>query len=130
MNMWTIIIGVALTGTICGIIYLFTRFQQFGIVRRISGERKIIRGLLAFIPVLLILCCFMIDGVNLSGHTHGGQMFPINILGELTGANDNTYGYEKRKNTEFIVTSGISCWAIKFKTGTRSEYVVLNISEK
>ncbi|WP_168171734.1 metallophosphoesterase [Oribacterium sp. C9] len=72
------------------------------------------------------------SGVDLvlSGHTHGGQMFPINILGELTGANDSTYGYEKRKNTEFIVTSGISCWAIKFKTGTRSEYVVLNISEK
>ena len=30
----------------------------------------------------------------LSGHTHGGQLFPITYLGELMGANDNTYGYE------------------------------------
>ena len=43
------------------------------------------------------------------------------------GANDRTYGWEKRGTTEFIVTSGISDWAIGFKTGTKSEYVVLNL---
>ena len=36
----------------------------------------------------------------------------------LTGlGDDRVYGYEKRDNTNFIVTSGISDWAIKFKTG-------------
>ena len=64
----------------------------------------------------------------LSGHTHGGQMLPINKVGEWLGTNDRTYGYEKRDGTEFIVTSGISDWALKFKTGTKSEYVVINIS--
>ena len=64
----------------------------------------------------------------LSGHTHGGQLIPITRVGELIGANDNTYGYERINNTDYIITSGISDWAIKFKTGTRSEYVVLNIS--
>lgn len=66
----------------------------------------------------------------LSGHTHGGQLIPITYVGEWIGANDNTYGYEQRDDTDFIVTSGISDWAIKFKTGCRSEYVVINIDTK
>jgi len=63
----------------------------------------------------------------LSGHTHGGQLIPINRIGELIGANDRTYGHEKRENTDFIVTSGISAWEIPFKTGCRSEYVIIDL---
>ena len=66
----------------------------------------------------------------LSGHTHGGQLFPLRPIEELTNMtpDDRIYGYEKRGNTNFIVTSGISDWAIKFKTGCRSEYLMLEIS--
>lgn len=69
------------------------------------------------------------SGVDLvlSGHTHGGQLLPINYAGEWLGVNDKTYGLEQRENTYFIVTSGISGWAIQFKTGCRSEYVVVDI---
>ena len=66
----------------------------------------------------------------LSGHTHGGQLFPFNSVGKWIGANENIYGYERRKNTDFIVTSGISDWAIKFKTGTKSEYVLIQLSKQ
>lgn len=52
----------------------------------------------------------------------------VNHVGELTGENAKCYGYEKRGNTNFIVTSGISDWAFKFKTGCKSEYVVINVS--
>ena len=65
----------------------------------------------------------------LSGHTHGGQLFPFNQVGKWIGANDLVYGHERRKKTDFIVTSGISAWAIKFKTGTKSEYVIINIKK-
>jgi len=65
----------------------------------------------------------------LSGHTHGGQLIPLGKIGLLTGANDQTYGLEKRNNTNFIVSSGISNWALKFKTGTFSEYVIINIKK-
>lgn len=61
----------------------------------------------------------------LSGHTHGGQLFPVNYMGQLTGIDDKTYGLELRETTNFVVTSGISDWAIKFKTGCKSEYVVI-----
>lgn len=69
------------------------------------------------------------SGVDLvvSGHTHGGQLFPINEMGVWIGANDKTYGYEKRGNTNFIVSSGISDWALDFKTGCKSEIVVINV---
>ncbi|NLT07884.1 MAG: metallophosphoesterase [Ruminococcus sp.] len=66
----------------------------------------------------------------LSGHTHGGHIWPAGQIGLLIGANDRIYGMEKRNDTTFIVTSGISGWAIPFKTGTKSEYVVIDIEQK
>ncbi len=66
----------------------------------------------------------------LSGHTHGGQLWPLTKVGEWIKANDKTYGYEKYQNTNFIVTSGLSSWAIKFKTGTKSEFVIVNVERK
>ncbi|MBO6158055.1 MAG: metallophosphoesterase [Firmicutes bacterium] len=64
----------------------------------------------------------------LSGHTHGGHIFPVGQIGIWMGANDKTYGYEMRGQTGFIVTSGISGWAVPIKTGTFSEYVVIDIT--
>lgn len=68
----------------------------------------------------------------LSGHTHGGQFIPLTILGKIGGfaGNDRTYGWEKRRDTDYIVSSGISDWTIKFKTGCKSEYVVIDVEEK
>ena len=63
----------------------------------------------------------------LSGHTHGGQMFPGAFFSNLTGANDSVCGLSKRKETSFIVTSGISDWAFNFKTGTSSEFCVIDV---
>lgn len=71
------------------------------------------------------------SGVNLvlSGHTHGGQMFPIRKIPLLFGLNDAVYGQKKINNTDFIVTSGISSWELPFKTGTVSEYNVIDINK-
>lgn len=74
-----------------------------------------------------------IEGADLvlSGHTHGGHIFPAGPIGKFLGANDWVYGTKHMENTDFIVTSGISGWAIPFKTGTISEYVVIDlISDK
>lgn len=66
----------------------------------------------------------------LSGHTHGGQLFPLMTIENHTSLapDERVYGYEKRENTNFIVTSGISDWAIKFKTGCKSEYLLIDIT--
>lgn len=63
----------------------------------------------------------------LSGHTHGGHIFPAGLIGLATGANDRTYGTETRGGTTFLVSSGISGWAIPFKTGAISEFVVIDV---
>lgn len=69
------------------------------------------------------------SGVDLvlSGHTHGGQLIPLDLLNPLLSENDRVYGTETRGSSNFIVSSGISDWAIRFKTGCRSEYVVIDI---
>ena len=71
------------------------------------------------------------SGVDLvlSGHTHGGHLFPLALVGLLSGANDREYGIEERGKTTFIVTSGISGWAIPFKTGCFSEFVIIDIAQ-
>lgn len=68
-------------------------------------------------------------GVDLvfCGHTHAGQMIPITYVGEWFGMNDSTYGIERRKDTTFVTTSGISDWEFMFKTGCKSEIVVMDI---
>ncbi len=68
----------------------------------------------------------------LSGHTHGGQMLLMKLFQEITGmgGNDQIYGLEDLDGSDFLVTSGISDWAIKFKTGCRSEYVIIDIQGK
>ena len=65
-----------------------------------------------------------------SGHTHGGQMFPWTALSKVVKADDFVYGHERRGETDFVVTSGISDWEILFKTGTKSEYVMITVEGK
>ena len=63
-----------------------------------------------------------------SGHTHGGHIWPAGYIGLLIRANDAFYGAEEYNGTGFIVTSGISGWAIPFKTGAKSEYVIMEVN--
>lgn len=64
----------------------------------------------------------------LSGHTHGGQIFPIDILQELIPFNDAVYGYyEIDTDSAAIVTSGFAGWAFPIKTAAPAEYVIIDI---
>ena len=63
----------------------------------------------------------------ISGHTHGGQFFSLRPLVKLLGKNDSLYGQQKRGSTDFIVSSGIADWTLKFRTGCISEYFVIDI---
>lgn len=64
--------------------------------------------------------------LQLSGHTHRGQVWPLNWVTHAMYECD--YGQWKRGNTNYYVSSGIGLWGGKFRIGTSSEYVVIHIS--
>ena len=64
----------------------------------------------------------------LSGHTHGGQIFPLAYMNRLVSKNEMVYGIKETGRTTCIVSSGISEWGFAFRTGCKSEYVVINVN--
>jgi len=63
----------------------------------------------------------------IAGHTHNGQVFPIALI--TRAMFELSYGYLKKGNSHFYVTSGIGIWGGKFRIGSRSEYVVITIKQ-
>jgi len=67
----------------------------------------------------------------LSGHTHGGQIWPANLIQKIFGINDAVYGRTKiTKNTNAIVTSGFAGWSYPIKTSAPSEYVIIKVARR
>lgn len=64
--------------------------------------------------------------LQLSGHTHNGQMWPLNYLTERIY--ELSYGYLKKGNSHFIVSSGYGLWGPRVRSGSRSEVVIINIT--
>lgn len=67
--------------------------------------------------------------LQLSGHTHGGQIFPTGYFTTLFNNNSLNYGYKKINNFQVIVSSGIGGWEYPFRTGSNSEYLIVNIKK-
>jgi len=69
------------------------------------------------------------NGIDLqiSGHTHQGQVWPISMItGKIY---EKDHGYLKKGDTNIYVSSGIGIWGGKFRIGTQSEYVVIDINK-
>ena len=67
------------------------------------------------------------EGVDLqfSGHTHHGQIWPLSLITE--SIYEKSYGYLKKGETQYFVTSGLGLWGAWLRIGTCSEIVVPNI---
>lgn len=65
--------------------------------------------------------------LQLSGHTHGGQMFPVGLISDILGFGEMNYGYRQLDHMQVIVSSGIAGWGYPLRTGSQSEYVIVNI---
>ncbi len=66
--------------------------------------------------------------LQLSGHTHGGQFFPVN-LGYMLKYKV-IYGYKKIKNMAVIVSSGVGTGFFTYRTWSKSEIVKIIIRGK
>ena len=103
-----------------------------------TGTRKSVAEIMSIIPDSLPVILIdhrptEIDQISksstdvvLSGHTHNGQLFPINLI---TGrVYKLSYGYLKEGETHFFVSSGIRLWGPPVRTTGKSEIMVLDIT--
>ena len=63
--------------------------------------------------------------LQVSGHTHNGQIFPANFI--VSAINCLGYGYEAIGKGHFVVSSGYGFWGIPFRLGSRSEVWIINL---
>ncbi|MCX6161293.1 MAG: metallophosphoesterase [Ignavibacteriae bacterium] len=63
--------------------------------------------------------------LHLSGHTHGGQLFPFNFLTEKIY--EISRGYLKKEDTHFFVSNGAGTWGPPVRIGNRPEVVNIRI---
>lgn len=67
--------------------------------------------------------------LQLSGHTHAGQIWPTGQLGELVGATEKNYGDKMIDDFHAVVSSGIAGWGYPIRTGGHSEYVLIDVKK-
>ena len=63
--------------------------------------------------------------LQVSGHTHGGQIFPGNIITNALFPID--YGLGKFGNTNVVVSSGFGTWGPLIRVGSQSEVVLITL---
>ena len=68
------------------------------------------------------------EGVDLqlSGHTHGGQVFPYGVIYNLSGRLN--YGEYEIGDMKQIVSSGLTGWGWPMRNEAKCEYVLININ--
>lgn len=64
--------------------------------------------------------------LQLSGHTHNGQMWPLNFI--TAKIYELSYGYLQKGNSHFIVSSGYGLWGPRVRSGSRSELLLINVT--
>ena len=64
--------------------------------------------------------------LQLSGHTHAGQVFPVTAIDNLFYELSN--GYARKGGAQFYVTSGVGVWAPPIRIGTTGEIVNMKIT--
>jgi predicted MPP superfamily phosphohydrolase len=59
--------------------------------------------------------------LQISGHTHNGQLWPLDYITDAIY--EKSWGYLKKDSTHFYVSSGIGTWGPPVRTGNRPEIV-------
>ena len=100
---------------------------------RKSGD-ELLKSAVDSLPVILVdhrpteieLISRTSADVVFSGHTHNGQLFPINLI--TRSVYELSHGYMKKDETHFFVSSGIRLWGPPVRTTGKSEIMVIDIN--
>lgn len=97
---------------------------------RALGDRDRSRAsvLMAHQPVLIDEAVAHGVDLQLSGHTHGGQLWPGNYIAELS--NPTVAGLERYGDTQLYVTRGAGAWGPPVRVGAPSDITVVELASK
>jgi uncharacterized protein len=103
-------------------------------IRQFDGKKRkqlsnLMNGVDTTLPVILMdhqplhLDDVVGHGIDLqlSGHTHHGQLWPFNYISEAVY--ELSWGYKKKGSTHFYVSCGVGTWGPPMRTGNRPEVV-------
>jgi uncharacterized protein len=101
--------------------------------RQRKSANEVLQGISADLPIILLdhrptrLQEVSRTPVNVqfSGHTHNGQLFPVNFY--IRSLYELSWGYKKITDTHFFVTSGLRLWGPPVKTAGKSEIMLVDI---
>ncbi|MFE7585656.1 metallophosphoesterase [Streptomyces gardneri] len=97
---------------------------------RALGDRDRARAsvLLAHQPIVVHDAVRHGVDLQLSGHTHGGQLWPGEYLAEL--ANPTVAGLERYGDTQLYVSRGAGAWGPPVRVGAPSDITVVELASK
>ncbi|MET9847023.1 metallophosphoesterase [Streptomyces ossamyceticus] len=97
---------------------------------RALGDRDTSRAvvLLAHQPVQIHDAVDHGVDLQLSGHTHGGQLWPMNYVAEA--ANPTLAGLERYGDTQLYVSRGAGAWGPPVRVGAPSDITVVELASK
>ncbi|WP_460278632.1 metallophosphoesterase [Clostridium sp. CTA-5] len=108
-------------------------------ISRIKEKRKYIKDIINDIdnskPIILIdhnpssINESLESNIDLqvSGHTHKGQLIPFNLITKCIF--ENHYGYMRKNNFNIVVSSGYGTWGPPLRIGSRSEIVNITLQK-
>lgn len=68
--------------------------------------------------------------MQISGHTHAGQLFPTGQVSEILGINEMNYGIRKIDQFHCVVSSGMGMWGFPMRTSEHSEIVKIELQQR
>ncbi len=63
---------------------------------------------------------------QISGHTHAGQLFPLNLINQLVW--EVYWGYSRKGGTQYYVSCGAGTWGPPVRTGSHPEIVEIRLT--
>jgi hypothetical protein len=63
--------------------------------------------------------------LQLSGHTHAGQLFPLNWINKMVW--EVNWGYVRKERSQYYVSCGVGTWGPPVRTGSRPEVILIKL---
>ena len=114
---------------IAGIPDLTTMYERVNLWRTLNQSKKDdYKILLSHTPIIIDSLSKGLVDMVLSGHTHGGQIFPFHLL--VKQANQYLAGEYNVSGTYLYVSRGAGTWGPTMRLFAPSDIVIINLLKK